>query len=75
MNKNKSFETSLNQLQVIIEKLESGTPTLNEMMKLFEEGMQLTNICQEQLSEVEERIATLVKDENGFKEIPGIGSS
>ena len=48
---------------------------VEEMMKLFEEGMQLTKICREQLSEVEERIATLVKDENGFKEIPGIESS
>ena len=75
MSKKHSFETSLNQLQAIIEKLESGTPTLEEMMKLFEEGMQLTKTCREQLSEVEERIATLVKDENGFKEIPGIESS
>ena len=75
MSKKQSFENSLKQLQEIIEKLESGTPTLEEMMKLFEEGMQLTKICREQLTDVEERIATLVKDENGFREIPGIESS
>ena len=47
MPNKKTFETALNELEAIIQELESGSPTLDEMMKLFEDGMKLMTECQE----------------------------
>ena len=75
MPKKKTFENALNELETIIEELESGSPTLDDMMKLFEDGMKLMKICQAHLSEVEGRITTLIKTHNEFSEKPGIDQS
>ena len=75
MPKKKTFENALNELESIIEKLESGSPTLDKMMQLFEDGMKLMKVCQEHLSEVEGRITTLIKTQNKFSEKPGIDQS
>ena len=72
MPNKKTFETALNELEAIIQELESGSPTLDEMMKLFEDGMKLMKICQAHLSEVEGRITTLIKTQDKFTEKPGI---
>ena len=75
MPKKKTFENALNELETIIEKLESGSPTLDEMMQLFEDGMKLMKVCQEYLSKAEGRIATLIKTHDEFSEKPGINQS
>jgi len=75
MPKMKTFENTLNELEVIIEELESGSPTLDKMMQLFEDGMELMKICQEYLSKVEERITTLIETHDEFSEEPGIDQS
>ena len=74
MAKNMTFEDTLAQLESIVEELESGALDLNKMMKLFEEGMKLTQLCRGQLKEVEERIITIMKDDDAFIEKPGIES-
>ena len=51
MPKKKTFENALNELETIIEKLESGSPTLDKMMQLFEDGMKLMKVCHEHLSD------------------------
>ena len=68
MPKKKTFENALNELETIIEELESESPTLDKMMNLFEDGMKLKKICQEHLSKVEGRITTLIKTQDGFSE-------
>ena len=75
MPKKKTFENALNELETIIEKLESGSPTLDKMMQLFEDGMKLMKVCQEYLSEAEGRITTLIKTHDEFSEKPGIDQS
>ena len=75
MPKKKTFENALNELETIIERLESGSPTLDKMMQLFEDGMSLMKVCQEHLSEVEGRITTLIKTQDEFSEKPGIDHS
>ena len=74
MAKKKTFESALEQLESIVEELESGSPDLDKMLKLFEEGMKLTQLCRGQLKEVEERISTIIKDGDGFIEKSGIDS-
>ena len=75
MPNKKTFETALNELEAIIQELESGSPTLDKMMQLFEDGMKLMKVCQEHLSEVEDRITTLIKTHDEFSEKPGIDHS
>ena len=75
MPKKKTFENALNELETIIEELESGSPTLDKMMQLFEDGMKLMKLCQEYLSEAEGRITTLIQTHDEFSEKPGINQS
>ena len=74
MNKEISFENTLARLEEIIKILEQGTPELDELMSLFEEGIQLTKVCQKKLQKAENRISTLIKNADGFKEVEGIKS-
>ena len=71
-NKEISFEASMLSLEKVIEKLESGSTSLDEMVKLYEEGIKLTHACKSKLAAAEERITTLVNKKNELKEIPGI---
>ena len=75
MAKKKKFESSLAQLEAIVKELESGSLDLDKMLKLFEEGMTLTQLCRGHLKEVEDRISTIIKDGDGFIEKPGIDLS
>ena len=55
------FEKSLAKLEQVVEKLESGEQPLEEALKLFEEGINLTRGCQQALKEAEEKITILTK--------------
>ena len=75
MTKKQTFEDALSKLQNIIEELESGSPTLDKMMQLFEDGMKLMQECRSHLIEVEERINTLIKVGEDYSKKPGIDQS
>jgi exodeoxyribonuclease VII small subunit len=64
-NKNKTFETSLLDLEKIVRELEQGDLSLEESLKLFEDGVKLSRECQERLSQAERRIEVLLKDADG----------
>lgn len=55
------FEKSLSKLESIVEKLESGDQSLEESLKLFEEGIHLTRGCQQALQQAEEKITILTQ--------------
>ena len=57
------FEKSLAKLEQVVEKLESGDQSLDEALKLFEEGISLTRGCQHALKQAEEKI-TLLSQQN-----------
>lgn len=63
--KNQTFETSLGELEKIVRKLEDGDLSLEESLKLFEDGVRLSRECQERLNQAERRIEILLKDEQG----------
>ncbi len=54
-----SFETEFDRLSSIVERLDAGTVPLEEMLKLYEEGMALAGRLKTQLSEAELRIEKL----------------
>ena len=61
----KSFEDNLKELEEIAKNLESGNLNLEEAIKEFEKGMDLSKKCTEKLDEAEKKINILVQDENG----------
>lgn len=66
--KQKTFEESIGRLDEIVTKLENGEIALEESIKLFEEGMQLSKYCMEKLSEAERKLQKLTKkDDNTFQ--------
>ena len=75
MSEKQPFEKTLSDLQAIIEELESENLSLDKMVHLFEDGMKLMKICRTQLDEEENRITTLVKENDEFSEKPGIKQS
>jgi exodeoxyribonuclease VII small subunit len=63
--KQQTFETSLSSLEKIVRKLEQGELSLEESLKLFEDGVKLSRECQERLNQAERRIEILLKDGDG----------
>ena len=61
----RSFETSLAELEQIVTKLEDGDLPLEESLSLFEKGIKLSRECRERLANAERRIEILMKDANG----------
>ena len=60
-----SFEQSLKRLERIVEQLEEGEITLDEALKMYEEGIELSKSCIEKLTQAELRLKKLSKDING----------
>ena len=63
--KKPDFEHSLARLEEIVRKLESANLPLDDAMKFFEEGMQLSRDCQKQLEQAEARVEILLKKAGG----------
>lgn len=60
-----TFDASLRELEKIVEKLEEGDLSLEESLKLFENGVKLSRQCREKLDRAERRIEILLKDGDG----------
>jgi exodeoxyribonuclease VII small subunit len=61
----KTFETSLAELEKIVEQLENGDLPLEESLALFENGIKLSRECRDRLADAERRIEVLMKDGDG----------
>ena len=60
-----SFEESLERLENLVNKMESGDATLEQSLVWFEEGMDLIKLCQVQLNNAEQKVQELVKKTDG----------
>ncbi len=59
-----SFETSMKKLETVVSKLEGDEVSLEESLKLFEEGVKLMRFCHLRLNEIEEKVQILVADDS-----------
>jgi exodeoxyribonuclease VII small subunit len=59
------FEAALTELEKIIEKMESGEQSLEDALKSFQRGIELTRTCQQGLKEAEQRVEKLLAENNG----------
>ena len=74
---NIKFEAALEDLELVVEQLETGALSLEDSLTAFEKGVGLVKFCNQKLNEVEKKIDFLVKDKEGklqlkaFEELPG----
>ena len=55
------FETAMKELEEIVESMENDQLTLDESLKQFERGVELSRICQSNLKKAEQKVEQLVK--------------
>ncbi|MGB1254651.1 MAG: exodeoxyribonuclease VII small subunit [Thiolinea sp.] len=53
------FETALEELESLVQRMEGGELSLEDSLKEFERGVQLTRICQDALKSAEQRVKVL----------------
>lgn len=58
------FEKKLSRLEEIVQKMEKGDLSLEDSLKLFEEGIKHSRECNEQLTKAEEKVKVLLKVDN-----------
>jgi exodeoxyribonuclease VII small subunit len=61
----KTFESAIEQLDKIVEELETGDISLEQAIKKFEEGIKLSQLCSRRLDETEEKMSMLIKTAEG----------
>ncbi len=60
-----TFEDAMKELENLVKRMESGEPTLDESIALFQRGVELSKLCAAKLDEVEKRIVQLVETKDG----------
>ena len=65
----KTFEDAISQLESIVARLENGDLSLEESLKLFEEGIKLSRFCNQKLNEVQKKVKVLLKENGGELEL------
>ena len=68
------FEQSLDALQVLVERLESGDLSLEDSLSTFEQGIALTRECQSALQDAEQRVQVLLEQNGKLVEKPHDGN-
>jgi exodeoxyribonuclease VII small subunit len=63
-----SFEKALEQLEQIVQEMESGGLSLENALKKFEEGIKLSRYCSQKLEETERKINLLIEKSDGSTE-------
>ena len=55
------YEASITELESLVERLEQGDLSLEESLKLYENGVLITRDCQEALSQAEQKVQLLLQ--------------
>lgn len=65
MAKKVTFEEKMDKLDGIVHQLETGELELSDALKLFSEGVRLSQQCQKELEEVQQQVSVLVQQADG----------
>lgn len=60
-----TFEKALEQLEQIVQEMETGHLSLENSLKKFEEGIKLSQFCSQKLEETEQKINLLIEKPDG----------
>ena len=64
-----NFERAMKRLEEIVEQMESGELSLEDLIVRYEEGMKLVKVCQERLASAEQRIEIITRNNVGNVDI------
>lgn len=59
-----TFENLMQQLESLVTRMEAGDLSLEDSLLAYEQGITLTRLCQQQLSQAEQRVLSL-QEQNG----------
>jgi exodeoxyribonuclease VII small subunit len=68
-----NFEKAFHRLELILEQLNSGTVSLEDSLKLYEEADKLIISCSKKLQDAERKIEVLIKNRQGELQISDAG--
>ena len=68
--KTPQLEQSLDSLEALVERMESGELTLEESLQAFEQGVKLTGECQQALSQAEQKVRILLEQDPQAEPVP-----
>lgn len=60
-----SFEQAMEELEVIVEKLEEGDVPLEEAINIYKKGMELSKLCHDKLKNVESQLTEILTEDGG----------
>jgi exodeoxyribonuclease VII small subunit len=63
------FEDALKKLEKIVDDLEAGDLTLDEALKKYQDGIELSRVCAQRLEQAKKKIDMLAKNKKGEFEI------
>jgi exodeoxyribonuclease VII small subunit len=69
------FEEALKRLEKIVEELENGDLSLDEALKKYQEGIELSRVCSSKLDSAKKKIDVLVKNKKGEFEFKPLDSA
>ncbi|MBR1416460.1 MAG: exodeoxyribonuclease VII small subunit [Bacilli bacterium] len=72
MEKEKTFEDSLSELEAIVKELESGEVDLDKAIKKYSDAMKLVKVCGDKLTKATEEVNKILKENGNLEnfEIP-----
>lgn len=62
--KTPNFEEALDELEALVERMEQGETSLEDSLKDFQRGIELTRTCQKALSEAEQKVEILLQKDS-----------
>ena len=63
------LEQAMARLETIVSELEKGDLSLDDSLKIFEEGIKLSKTCLKMLDDAERKVEILVQDKDGKKRL------
>lgn len=63
------FEHAMARLETIVSELEKGELSLDDSLKIFEEGIKLSKTCLKMLDDAERKVEILIQDKDGKKRL------
>lgn len=62
-----TFEEAMEKLESLVERLEEGDVPLEEAISIYKEGMELSKLCHDKLTTVEEQLTQILTDDGQIK--------
>lgn len=68
MEREKTFESALQELETIVKELESGNVDLDKAINKYTEAMKLAKFCSEKLNDATAKVNKILTEDNELKE-------